>query len=151
MIRPIEVFYSYAHEDERLRNELEKQLALLKRQGVIAGWSDRAIGAGREWAGEIDKHLKSAGIILLLVSSDFLNSDYIFDVELKKAMERHQAKETVVVPVILRPCDWETAVFGKLLALPKDGKAVTTWANRDEAFTDIARGIRKVAERLQGK
>jgi len=149
MIRPIEVFYSYAHEDESLRDELEKQLALLKRQGIIAGWSDRAIGAGREWAGEINKHLKSAGIILLLVSADFLNSDYIFDVELKRAMVRHEAGEAVVVPVILRPCDWETAVFGKLQALPKHGKAVTTWANRDQAFTDIARGIRKVAEGFQ--
>lgn len=146
----VQVFYCYAHEDEKLRDKLERQLALLKRQRIIAGWSDRSISAGREWAEEIGKYLNSAGIILLLVSDAFLSSDFINDVELKRAMERHETGEAVVIPVILRSCDWESAVFGKLQALPKHGKAVTTWSNRDEAFTDIARGIRKVAEGLQG-
>jgi len=147
----IEVFFSYAHKDEELRDELEKHLAILKRQGVIAGWHDRKIGPGREWQGQIDAHLNSAGIILLLVSSDFLASDYCYDNEMKRAMERHEAGEARVIPVILRPVDWKGAPFAKLQALPKDAKAVTTWPNRDEAFANVAQGIRAAVEELIGR
>src|SRR5690349_17931113 len=109
---PIEVFYSYAHEDELLREKLDKHLSILKRTGVIAGWHDRNITAGREWAGEISAHLGSAGVILLLVSADFLASDYCYDVELTRALERHEAGEARVIPVILRSVDWRGAPFG---------------------------------------
>src|SRR5262245_30109477 len=102
----IEIFYSYAHEDEELRKELEKHLANLRRQGVIGDWHDRRIGAGQEWAGAIDAHLDSARIILLLISADFLASDYCYDIELKQAMARHAGGEARVIPVILRPVDW---------------------------------------------
>jgi tetratricopeptide (TPR) repeat protein len=121
----------------------------LKRQGVIASWHDRRIGAGTEWAGQIDDHLNSAKVILLLVSSDFLASDYCYDLEMKRAMERHDAKEACVIPIALRPCDWKGAPFGKLQGLPKDMKPVTSWANQDEAFTDIARGIRQAVEKIK--
>lgn len=144
----VKVFYSYSHKDEKLRDTLEEHLSLLKRDGVVSEWHDRGISAGREWAGEIDEHLKSADIILLLVSSSFIASDYCYDVELKLAMERHEAGKARVVPVILRPCKWEKAPFGKLNALPKNAKPVTKWANRDDAFTDIANGIGLVAEEL---
>jgi hypothetical protein len=117
----IEVFYSYAHRDEALRTELNKHLSLLQRQGVIAGWHDRLITAGTEWAGAIDAHFQRAQIILLLVSADFLASDYCYDVELQRAMARHEAGEARVIPIILRPVDWHTAPFGRLQALPKDG------------------------------
>jgi hypothetical protein len=140
----IEVFYSYAHEDEELREELDKHLTMLKRQGVITGWHDREISVGTEWAGKIDEHLNSARVILLLISADFLASDYCYDVELKRAMERHKVGEARVIPVILRSVDWQGAPFGKLQALPKDAKPVTSWDNRDEAFTDIAQGIRNI-------
>ena len=146
---PVEVFFSYAHEDEALRDELEKHLAILKRQGVITGWHDRKIGAGREWEGEIDAHLNTARVILLLISPDFLVSDYCYDVELKRAMQRHDAREARVIPVILRPVDWKGAPFGKLQALPKDAKPVTLWDNRDEGFRDVARGIREAVEELR--
>lgn len=146
--KAIEVFFSYSHKDEDLRDELEKHLSILKRQGVIQSWHDRRIGAGREWEGEIDKHLNTAHIILLLISADFLTSDYCYEVEMKRAMERHQAGETRVIPVILRPCDWEDALFGKLQALPMDAKPITSWPNRDEAFLDVARGIRAAVEEL---
>jgi CBASS immunity sensor of nucleotide second messenger signals/TIR domain-containing protein len=145
---PVELFYSYAHADEKLRDELEKHLSLLKRQGFIAGWYDREIGAGREWDREIDTHLDSAGIILLLISPDFMASDYCFDIEVKRAMERHEAGEARVIPVILRRVDWHGAEFGKLQALPRDGKPVTQWSDRDAAFYEIAQGIRKVIEEL---
>jgi hypothetical protein len=146
--KAVEVFFSYAHEDEELRNQLAKHLKLLQREGVITAWHDREITAGSEWAGQIDEHLNSAGIILLLISSDFMASDYCYDVELKRAMARHEAREAVVIPVILRPVKWSSASFGKLQALPKNAQPVTQWPNRDEAFVNIAEGIQRAVEKL---
>ena len=145
---PIRLFYSYSHKDEVLRDELEEALALLKRQGHIAEWHDRSIVAGQDWADQISENLESAQIILLLVSSSFLASDYCYGKEMGRALERHQKKEAVVIPVIIRPCDWSGAPFGKLQSLPKDAKAVTSWANKDEAWTDVARGIRRAVESM---
>jgi hypothetical protein len=147
----IEIFYSYSHEDEALRDELEKHLKLLKRQGYISTWHDRRIIAGQEWAGEIDNHLKTARIILLLVSPDFLASDYCFSVEIMQAVERHERGEACVIPVILRPVHWQDAPFGKLQALPKDAKPVISWPKQDEAFYDVTEGIRKVVAELRNK
>ncbi len=145
----IEVFYSYSHKDEGLRDQLETHLTMLKRKGTIEGWHDRRISAGREWEGQIDQHLNSAKIILLLVSSDFLASYYCYDVEVKRAMERHESGEARVIPIILRPCDWQSAPFGKLNSLPTDVKPVTRWDDRDEAFLNIAEGIRKAVEEIK--
>src|SRR5262245_1761966 len=146
--RAVEVFFSYSHKDEDLQNELSKHLALLKRQRVITAWHDRRIGAGKEWKNEIDEHLNTADIILLRVSSDFLASDYCYDVEVETAMKRHEDGEARVIPVILRPVDLKGAPFGKLQALPKDARPVTDWPNRDEAFLNVAQGIRVAAEEL---
>lgn len=145
----VELFYSYAHEDETFRKKLEKHLSVLKNQGVIREWHDRKIVAGSDWEEQIDGHLNSSRIILLLVSSDFLASNYITSVEVTRAMERHEAGEARVVPVILRPCLWDGTPFAKLQGLPKDGKPVTEWSNRENAFSDIARGIRSVVEELK--
>ncbi|MBV9790152.1 MAG: right-handed parallel beta-helix repeat-containing protein [Chloroflexi bacterium] len=145
----IKVFYSYSHKDEQLRDELAKHLSILRRQGVISEWHDRKIGAGSEWAGEIDQHLNTAQIILLLISPDFLASDYCYDIEMKRAMERHDASEARVIPVILRPVLWMGMPFSKLQALPKDGKAVTLWQTLDEAFVSVAEGIRESVEDLK--
>lgn len=144
----IRVFYSYAHEDMPLRNELEKHLATLKRQGYISHWSDRDISAGKEWQKEIDENLGASDIILLLVSPDFIHSDYCYGVEMKLALERHKAEEARAVPIILRPVDWEEAPFSNLQALPTDARPITTWPNRDEAFFDVAKGIRKLVKEL---
>ena len=144
----IEVFYSYSHKDEELRDQLEEHLAQLKRDGVIKGWHDRRISGGREWAGQIDEHLNSADIILLLVSSSFIASDYCYDVEVKRAMERHEAKEARVIPIILRACDWNSAPFASVQGFPKDAKPVKLWTDQDVAFLDIAKGIRRVAEEI---
>lgn len=138
----VEIFYSYSHKDEKLRDKLETHLSSLKIQGLIAGWHDRRIEAGQEWEGTIDEHLDSARVILLLISADFLASPYCYDVEVARAIERHEAGAARVIPVILKPCDWKETAFSKLQPLPKDGKPVTTWKNRDQAFTDIAQGIR---------
>jgi hypothetical protein len=145
----MEVFYSYSHRDERLREQLENHLAALKREGVITGWHDRKIRAGTEWQGQIDEHLNTASVILLLVSSNFLGSDYCYDVELRRALERHAAGEARVIPIILRPVDWHGTAFARLQALPKDGKPVTKWSNRDEAFLDVAQGIRRAVKELR--
>ena len=146
---PIEVFFSYSYQDEQLRDKLVKHLDILKQQGIITAWHDREISAGTEWAGEIDAHLNTANVILLLISADFLASDYCYDIELTRAMERHVARKARVIPVILHEIDWKSAPFGKLQALPENARPVTSWENRDQAFADVARGIGKVVEELK--
>ena len=147
-VKPTTLFYAYARADETLRNRLNSHLGLLRQQGLIEEWYDREILGGSLWEEEIDAHLKTARIILLLISPSFLASEYCYSIEMQRAMERHVEGSARVLPIILRPCDWETAPFGKLQALPKDGKPVTTWSNRDQAFTDIAKGLRKVIATL---
>jgi hypothetical protein len=144
----IRFFYTYSHKDEALRDELEEALALLKRQGLISGWHDRAIVAGQQWADHISEHLESARIILLLVSASFLASDYCYGKEMGRALEKHEAGEATVIPVIVRPCDWHEAPFAKLQGLPKDGKAVTSWPNKDEAWTDVAVKLRRAVRAM---
>ncbi|MCP5116415.1 MAG: toll/interleukin-1 receptor domain-containing protein, partial [bacterium] len=148
---PVELFISYSHKDEALKEQLEDHLALLKRNGLIKVWHDRRITAGKEWAGQIDQHLNTAQVILLLVSAKFLASDYCYDKELTRALERHEAGAARVIPVILRPVDWELAPFRKLQALPTDGRPVTTWEDSDEAFTVIAKQLRKAIEQLSSE
>jgi tetratricopeptide (TPR) repeat protein len=145
---PLELFYSYSHKDEGLRDELETHLAMLKNEGVIRGWHDRQITPGQEWDGKIDEHLNSADIILLLASPDFLASKYCYDIEVARAMERHEAGEARVVPVILRPCEWQRAPFSKLQALPTGAVPITRWPDRDEAFLNVTQGIRRAVEEL---
>src|SRR5438874_11812765 len=135
--KSVEVFYSYAHEDEKLRDELKKHLANLKRQSVITDWYDRDISAGTEWNEEIARHLESAKVILLLISPDFMNSDYINDVEVKRAMERHESEEARVIPIILRPVDWQGTPFSKLQGLPTDAKP----------FASVKRSLGLLAEK----
>jgi len=119
---------------------LRKHLSILKRQGVIRDWYDREITAGTDWKGQLDQHLNSSGVILLLVSAAFLASDYCYDVEMTRALERHDQGEARVIPVILRMVDgWQLARFGKLQSLPTDGRPVTSWKICDEAFADVAR------------
>ena len=145
----VELFYSYSHRDEELRDELEKHLIILRRQGVITTWHDRRIGAGNEWKDAIDQHLESAQVILLLISADFLASDYCYDIEMERALERHDAGEALVIPVILRSVYLRGAPFGKLQAVPTDAKPVTSWADRDEAFTNVASGIKDALDQLK--
>lgn len=145
----IEVFFCYSQEDEYLLNELESQLSLLKRQGLIRVWSAREIGPGGELERELEQHLNTARVILLLISPNFI-ADYSCENQVKRAMERYQEENTLVIPVILRPCDWKNAPFSKLKPLPTNRKPVTSWTNRDEAFLDVAQGIRTAIERLTG-
>lgn len=142
------LFFSYSHADEALRDQLEVQLAMLKRQGVIEAWHDRRITAGENLNQAISERIESDDIILLLVSPDFLASNYCYDIEMARAMERHRAGEAVVIPVILRPSDWLHPPLNELRATPRDGLAVTKWPDRDEAFLEVVKDIRAAAERL---
>ncbi len=146
----VKIFYCYAHEDKKLRAELEKHLGILKQQKLITEWSDRDINAGAEWAKEVDSNLNTANIILLLISTDFVNSEYCYSIEMKRALERHKNGTARVIPIILRHVDHEGALFSHLQALPTDKIPITDrkWRNRDEAFLDVSKGIRKVVKEL---
>lgn len=146
---PVKIFYSYSHRDEDLVNELQTHLMALQRQGLIDQWHDRRIGPGEEWRGEIDQHLEEADIILLIVSPDFIASSYCYDVEMQRALLRHRDGAANVIPVFLRPCDWEGCPFGKIQGVPKDALPITSWPDRDEALTDVAKGIRKAVGQLR--
>jgi internalin A len=150
--RAVRLFYSYAHKDEELRDELETHLKLFQRQGLIEPWHDRGIGAGTEWAGEIDDNLDRADVVLLLVSADFIASDYCYDKEMTRALERHEQGAARVIPIVIRDCNWQSAPFGKLQALPTDSRPVTTWGSekyaRDTAWKNVADGIEAVIKEL---
>lgn len=147
----VELFYSYAHCDEPLCKELQKHLRALKRSGLIRDWYDRKIEPGSEWAAEIHAALERAGIILLLVSADFLASQYIFEVELPFAMQRQSEGRARVIPILLRPVEWHDLPFAKLQVLPTSARPVTSWPSPDEAFCDVAARLRELlySERLE--
>lgn len=136
------LFFSYSHRDEGLRDQLEIHLAMLKRQGFIETWHDRRIIAGEPLDQSISVNLERADIVLLLVSPDFLASDYCYDREMTRALERHNTGSCTVIPVILRPCDWHDAPFGGLMATPKDGRPITQWPDIDAAFLDVTTAIK---------
>jgi hypothetical protein len=145
--KAIEIFIAYAHEDEKLRNELEKRLVTMHRQGLITAWYDSQIVAGSNRKQEINKHLNNAGIILLLVSPDYIASDECYEIE-KHAMERYNAGEARVIPIILNYAEWEEASFSDLEILPSNRIPVTGWPNQSQAFLDIVKGIRKAVDEL---
>ncbi len=145
----VEIFCCYAHEDQALLKKLITHLASLERQGYIRIWADKDIGAGAEWEQEINKHLNIAHIILLLVSPDFIASDYCYSKEMVRALERHEQSEARVIPIILRPVHWQGALFGKLQALPTNRKPVTSWRKSDEAFVAIVDEIRRIVDDLR--
>ena len=150
--RPVQAFVSYSHKNDRLRAELETHLKLLQRTGILQLWTDRRITAGMEWKGQIDENLERADLILLLVSAAFMESDYCYDIELKRALERHEAGEARVVPIIVRKVAWRSAPFGKLQALPADGKVVDRGtggpASRDIAWAEVAEGLEKALREI---
>lgn len=150
----IEAFVSYSHRDEGLRAELDTYLKLLHRQGLLASWSDRCITAGDDWKGQIDAALERAHLVLLLVSADFLASDYCMDVEMGRALERAHLGQTVLVPIIVRTCPWESFPFSRWEALPMKGKPVTASPSRsakDKAWTQVADGIAAKARALAAR
>jgi hypothetical protein len=146
--KPVRVFLSYAQKDRVWAEKLLKHLSLLKRQGLISTWHDRQIAPGSIRAEVIDQQLELASLILLLVSVDFLASDYCYQTEMKRALERHQAEEARVIPIAVRPADWKGAPFASLRALPTNARAISTWSDEDNAFVDVVAGIRRAIEDL---
>ncbi len=147
---PVTIFICYAEEDEILLNKLKAHLRPLQRQNLAELWYDHNVRAGAAWEPEIKKYLNTAQIILLLLSPDFMDSDYCYGVEMKRALERHERGEAKAIPILLRPVYWHAGALGKLQALPANGKAVTdpTWHDLDTALHDIAERIRKVVKQL---
>ncbi|HEU5229480.1 MAG TPA: toll/interleukin-1 receptor domain-containing protein [Ktedonobacteraceae bacterium] len=142
------LFFSYAQEDILLLKELEKHLSMLKHHGLINVWYDREISAGMEWRTQIDAYLNAAQIILLLVSPDFMASDYCYSIEMKRAMERHERDEARVIPILLRSVSCEGAPFARLQMLPINGKPITSWSNPDEAFKEVTQSISQAVREI---
>jgi hypothetical protein len=142
--RPVSGFCSYSHRDERLRRELETSLKMLERKGLIKIWYDRALEAGEEWSPEIASKLQQSRIVLLLVSADFIASNYAYAIEMKTALKRARKGECRIVPIILRDVTWRTAPFARFQVLPPDGKPVTRWRDRDSAWRAVAEGIERM-------
>src|SRR5262249_43623006 len=144
----LEIFFSYAHEDEDLMNDVRRQLIVYERNGRILKWHDRMIPPGKEWRGQIDARLEAAQIVLLFLSPHFIESRYCYEVEGQVALQRHNSGEARVVLVVLRPCAWEETPFGALQALPTDAKPISRWTDRDEACLDAAKGVMKVVDEI---
>ncbi len=145
----VRIFISYASADEVLKNELVKHLEPLRRMGLVTAWQCREIPAGENWEREISKELNAAEVVLVLISIDFINSRYCYDIELEAALRRHEAGEATVIPIILRECLWRHSPIAALQALPQGARAVSAWPDRDEALTNVADGIRQIAEALR--
>src|SRR6266702_2891982 len=143
--RPISLFSIYAPEDVSLHEQLERHLSSLKRQGVVSLWSVDKILPGADRNVETERNLNAAQIILLLLSADFFDSERCNDI-MMRALQRQKEEYIRIIPIMLRPFDWEMLPMSELQVLPTNGKSVTTWLNRDEAFSHIAKAIRKMVE-----
>lgn len=144
----VSIFLSYSHSDEELKNELKLHLEVLLREGGIDLWDDRRMLPGQEIDLEIDSRLNDAQIILLLVSHHFLASKYCYEIEFIRAKQRHEEKSAHVIPVILSECDWRNTPFSKLVVLPQDGKPVTKYPDRNEAYLQVVNAVRAVSKTL---
>lgn len=144
----LKVFVSYAHKDEAYRKDFETYLALLKRQGLIEIWTDRKILAGSSWEKEISENLESADLIIPLISPDFIASDYSYEIEMARAIEKHDSQSALIIPVIIRPCAWKNSPFVNFQALPHEGKPISTWNDKDEAWLSVYEGIANVCEKF---
>ncbi len=144
--RGFNFFISYSFKDDHFKNELKSHFKGLINNGTIKAWDGKGILPGQDWDQEIKNKLKEADVILFLLSSDFMNSDYIKDVEIKNAIERHKRGEVRIVPVIIRPCDFASSLFSKFLAVPTDKLAISLWPNADEAYLDVVNHIKRMLD-----
>lgn len=145
------LFISYSHRDEAHKEDLDEHLTMLKRQNIISLWHDRKIIPGDNWKDQIDDNLEKADIIIFLVSSSFLASDYCFDKEVKRAMQKKEEGSAEIISIILRPCDWKSCDFARFQAVPKDAKPITDWKDKDTAWLDAVNGIKTHIEAFKPK
>ena len=141
--KPLRLFYCYTRKDKNLRDELDTYLNSLKYQTLISTWYDGEISPGEEWTKEIANQLQTAHIILLLITPHFIASDYCDGVSFQRALQRHQAGDIRIIPIILQHASWQSTPLSSLQALPTDARPVAQWPDRDEAFWNITHGIRK--------
>ena len=144
----VKIFFCYSNEDRALLNQLEKHLSPLKRLRNVSIWAERDIQAGSAWEEGISRSIKDADILLLLVSADFMASDYCYSREMNEALKRHRQGTAHVIPILVRPVDISSSPLEDLKALPENGEALTVWKNQDEAFYIVAQGIKKVISEL---
>jgi len=145
----IKVFISYSHKDEQYKDSLDEHLTMLKRNCVIDEWHDRKIIAGKKWAEDISENLELSEVILFLISSSFLASDYCFSNEMQRAIAMHEEGKAQLIPILIRPCDWGSSELSKFQAVPKDAKPISLWANQDEAWLDAVTGIKRHLEKFK--
>lgn len=148
---PINVFLSYSHKNEDMRNELETHFAVLKRDNIINLWHDHRLTAGTEIDPEIKKNLEDSDVFLFLISPYFLDSNYCYETELALAEKKASSGQGIIIPIILDPCEWLQTPLKKYKALPKDGIPISKWPNIHDALLGVTSGIRRVAEALDAK
>lgn len=144
----IKAFISYSHHDKEYCKELEKHLSVLKRNKKIQTWTDQKLIPGDEWNELISKEISEADLILLLISPDFLASDFCYEIEMNAAILRHTNNQARVIPIFIRFCDWNGTPFTKLQSLPSGGKPVKDWADIDKAFLNVVEGIKKALDSI---
>lgn len=142
----LRAFISYSHSDEHALERFTKHLAMLKRDGTLVEWFDQKIAPGGDIDAAVSANLDLCDLFVPLISADFLSSGYCYDLELKRALERHDQGSMRVVPVIIQPCDWKASALGRLKALPKDGKPVADWTNENTAWLDVVAQLRNLAD-----
>ncbi len=142
----LRVFVSYATEDEEMQKKLSDHLSLFKRQGLISLVPGHSPDVSQE---QIQADLDASDIILLLVSPAYIASDYCYEIEMPRAMERHSAGVARVIPILLSPCDWQEPPVGKLFALPRHFQPITEWSSREAAYADVAKNIKRVISELR--
>lgn len=145
--KPLRVLYICADEDLPMLTRLDRQLSTLKSNDWIECWHESNIAPGSEKVSTVQMQINAADVILLLISADFMASDWCFR-QTQWALDRYNNGQVVVIPIILRPVDWYTSILGKLRALPKNGQPITTWSNLDNALFDVANGIQIVVKIL---
>ncbi len=142
----VKVFLSYSHVDEEFKNKLDVHLAPLKRNNKVETWNDRKLLPGALFDDEIKNHLNEDEIIILLISADFINSDYCYEIEMMKALERMKNSDAIVIPIILRPCLWQETPLKDVQALPKDGTPISKYADTDDAYLEIVKSINDIID-----
>ena len=149
-MRPVSIFISYSQKDEDFRDELVKHLRVLERTGIVTSWHDRRILPGSDWSSEIDQHIEQADILLCLVSANFIDSDYCWEKEMKRALARYHAQQAVVIPILIKPVAWGHTPLAAIQGLPIGLLPVSSWPNRDDAWRSIVEAIMEVSQGIYG-
>lgn len=148
MSQPVKIFISYARKDAAFKDELLMHLKPLVRQNIISSWHDSEVELGDKWEPDILNHLRTADVILFLISPAFMASDYIHTHEIQEAEKRYQQGRTKIVPIWIKEVGYESEFLKPFQALPKDRKPVADWHDHDAAWVDVVKQLLKLFEKL---